>query len=46
MLISEDRTTSRLPVKPDHFLHQYRVHTLRIGGGVFPQCRFRAKVLV
>ena len=33
MLISEDRTTSRLPVKPDHFLHQYRVHTLRIGGG-------------
>ena len=32
MLISEDRTTSRLPVKPDHFLYQYRVHTLRIGG--------------
>ena len=46
MLISEDRTTSRLPVKPDHFLHQYRVHTLRIGGEVFPQCRFRVKVLV
>ena len=46
MFISEDRTTSRLPVKPDHFLHQYRVHTVRIGGGVFPQCRFRVKVLV
>ena len=46
MLISEDRTTSRLPVKPDHFLHQYRVHTLCIGGEVFPQGRFRVKTLV
>ena len=45
MFINKDRTTSRLPVKPDHFLHQYRVHTLRIGGRVFPQCRFRVKVL-
>ena len=45
MLISEDRTTPRLPVKPDNFLHQYRFHTLCIGGGVLAQCRFRVKVL-